>query len=1408
MGLISWIKGQYYDHKFQKAKDFIVSGGTTEAINILEEILDSHKDAPQTLLGVYHSQILKGNKTSVASAANLCGRYTGLKVDCVKFVRTANIQSRALYIDYIQALFCQGVSVLQADFVDASVKYIRDFSSITSLRSLTDNNTLLVALAKALLLETEKSYKQKSLQESMRLCNLIKPYLSNPDFCDLYTNVRFDLGVIKKTTENTIKELCGLFDYAKKNLREKDYTNLAVKGIGFARNLYNGKDYASSLLISQYFVSKYSDAKKIYADSALELYRLASKELSLIVPDILYTCLGEGLAFISALEPFLSFATYREKYISAVEQELVKLTNSNRAAAQNLLLHAWNFAPDAKLIKAVFCVGSEQEKRTFANFIISSKVILSCKTIVNVFVDEIIKFSSFDHFVILTLEKLLDEGKDVTVQYENVILSYSRKATNKKEAIECVQTALKRVRTSNLYSAKAGYLKDYIESGKYYDSAFALAAAESLVGHFRTAEVLITQILLDDSVKFWNDAAKEKLLRKALSFNKKHNHLFDAGAYEQLLPRIERLLSNLAKKIYPSDNSHAIELLYLLRDNNLSWYDTYAALFLESFQKEQESEELADQILKIISEGRRYDSSLKNELWTKYISVKTHICDKDENIAICELSDLLNIIESQCTTTNKSECKKLVIKNLCDLLFSRGKKSEAHNLFNEATADYEQILKYADDFKEGKERLFICKLKSGQKILQKDEQEISALLSQKKDRPSQCDLAFRWCIYLLSKGNTRKAESINSIILGNDSEILQICQQEKVNSKQKILDGLNENIQKLNESTLSPEDALKLGRDLSKTLDDIKLIVQVSSQKANVLKESIRLYAIEEFYKKGDALKSLGGMMVQDSTYLSDPIALRNMAIMSLVAAENGQLTKVNYKGLLALWATAIYQQRIFVKSLDFTSWDDTYTFSLDAALGKSADIVNEKLPDNVNYNVPDGTHVISILEVQKSLISRMEKAIEGDAEYLSFFSSQLEAMNLLATQHLDIECVVVAPYLASVSSKYMKEIEQALSYEASQHYDNWEEILKIGNLYGLTHGNFNRYSSALIVKDSILLAIQHKYNLAKACHEMHLVKHFAGLYSEVVSAVTTCMNNSIAQEVNYRTFDKSYREAIRAISDDTLTFLYSNYINQQAVKSLNETKDTLAQIAPILFEIYEFCKCNPHLKRNVENIVEALIHNYITNGDNNNLPVLDKVLTSTREFDQFVVKALKGSDGVPEDMMILLFSSNEARFTTLMSRIGRKSVAIQRQFDASETKVKTLKIQLQLGEIVQKVNNNTMEKYVALKKVYELYSSNTTNKNNEQICKNLAALIPMCVMECIIPDERGKMIVKKVLDSLKSNMSSTFRSHNANISEAYNMIWNQLPYNARSAIQNSPWTLNEQGKALKEGLDYLNALK
>ena len=80
--------------------------------------------------------------------------------------------------------------------------------------------------------------------------------------------------------------------------------------------------------------------------------------------------------------------------------------------------------------------------------------------------------------------------------------------------------------------------------------------------------------------------------------------------------------------------------------------------------------------------------------------------------------------------------------------------------------------------------------------------------------------------------------------------------------------------------------------------------------------------------------------------------------------------------------------------------------------------------------------------------------------------------------------------------------------------------------------------------------------------------------------------------------------------------------------------------------------------------------------------------------------------------------------------------------------------------------------------------------------------------MEYVIPDKYGKTKVEAVLDSLKLNMSPTFKIQNSEIGEAYTMIWNQLPYNARSAIQNNPWSLNEQGQALKKGLDYLKDLR
>lgn len=66
-------------------------------------------------------------------------------------------------------------------------------------------------------------------------------------------------------------------------------------------------------------------------------------------------------------------------------------------------------------------------------------------------------------------------------------------------------------------------------------------------------------------------------------------------------------------------------------------------------------------------------------------------------------------------------------------------------------------------------------------------------------------------------------------------------------------------------------------------------------------------------------------------------------------------------------------------------------------------------------------------------------------------------------------------------------------------------------------------------------------------------------------------MNNDIAKETNFRTFYLYYKKPVQTINDDVLSFTFSNYINLQAVKVLNEKTETLAKVSPLLFQLYDF---------------------------------------------------------------------------------------------------------------------------------------------------------------------------------------------------------------------------------------------
>lgn len=1419
MGIISWVKHKFYNEKLKKAKSSFEEGDVKQAIEILKKILDCHPDAPSTLLSIYHSDIEKGSNQRISDVALLYENHQSLKEECIDFANSLkNDNQIQIHINYCQALYCKGICELLDQFVGSATKIVTEENYTDKLQTLTTNNSLLRSLSYAILTEAQKAFTQiHDLSKSERLCNLIQPYLSSEEFYKLYSNIRFDIIVSKKVTEDSVNQLNILFkdiETAYHCLSNATIKELNDKRLNLAKALFEQNNYVTALLVSKGLTEKYADACRIYAESSLKLYTSSNSNINskiyLIEDNLLYKCLGdENSVLINSLEPFIPYSTHRQKYISIVTLELSRLVSiRQQKQAESLLNKAWTLIPSNSFIKAVLSNGSSASQTHFASLMLDSdNKFISSNSNLKCYVEEISKFDNIE-FILTTLERLLDKGKDIISNYEVQILRSAQKAKFKsRKRIDIIERGrlAKIPNNSRLYASETKYLNDYINS-KNYDSVFATNISSSLIGYSDQAEIIIAKILLDEADKN-NLITQEKKLREALAIKKVHNKLFDEIAYKTLLPKIQKKITDLAKKLYVTDQRRAIELLYLLRDNDLSWFNTYASLYLDSIQNENGSEEIASKILNIITEGAVEVSPIYNKLWSKYISVKCLIIStKDNNDAISELIKLHYELECQCNSYNKEDLKTKVSSILSKRLFSRAKNYEKNKIYDIAIEDYSRIIRISGSYPDIKARIYICKLKDGQLLLNSDKVGIENLLSTNKEKKYQKDLAYRWCIYLISQGLLKKAEEINERILGTDNEIVQISQEERIKAQQRILDELNEQICKLNKSQLTPEEAITLGQSLSKTLNDISLIVQVPTQKSNILKESIRLYAIEKFYMQGNYLQSFNGLKVQDSTDLSDPIALRNMAIMCLNAAEDGLLTDTNYKELLAIWITAIYQQKIFVDSLNYTSWDDPYIFTLKSALGQ-LDNKEDELPNNVNYDPPSDNKVISILEVQKSLLLRMETAIHYNFEYQQFFSSQLEAIDKLAEQNLDENCVLVAPYMLQLSNTYKKSITKALTVEANAHYGNWETILEIGNLYGLNNGDFNKYSSALKALSSAIESIEQKQKIKSSFTQtrISLIKEFERLKNKLISAVSTAMHNDISQNIEYRRLNSEYGGVVKMIADDALAFKFSNYINQQVVKTLKDKTQTLAQGAPILFEIYSFCKCNLHLKRNIENIIEALIHNYISEGDEDNITVLNTILSSTREFDTQVVKALKGKEDVPEEMMVLFFYSNESRFNVLNAKIGRKSSVIQNQFNTTAIKISTIKVQFELSQIIDQVNNNKINKYDALQKLYNIYKN---NESNVSVCKNLAALISVCIMEYIIPDKDDKSKVETVLDSLLSNMSSTFQAHNSDIGKTYTMIWNQLPYNARNAIENSPWSLNEQGKALKKGLDYLKALK
>ena len=505
--------------------------------------------------------------------------------------------------------------------------------------------------------------------------------------------------------------------------------------------------------------------------------------------------------------------------------------------------------------------------------------------------------------------------------------------------------------------------------------------------------------------------------------------------------------------------------------------------------------------------------------------------------------------------------------------------------------------------------------------------------------------------------------------------------------------------------------------------------------------------------------KAFAKLIAMYPAYIENDNQFRNVAIAALGVVESGEAEETILKYAISIWLSAVYTDRLFVKSLDYTSWDDDFSFTLQGCLGHTSDYDYDNLPDNINFDNPVDNHNIAIKDVQVSLSSRMENFIrENHPEYEQFFTNEKQSLDDLIGLNLDLDSIMASPYLANQLPAVRKSIKEALDYEIAQGYNNEEKALDLGVRYGFMGNDYYSYSDAQQKAEKCKSAMSGSITtIRSAFSSLPQIKNYTKLYASLKSFVSSRMNEDIKSIMDYKKFIDVYEIICNSFNEVPLSLAFSNYANSEIVQRLNDDRMDLRDGVEYMVRIYTIAPSSIHVKQNLEGLLEALVIRAEQNNSSTDRTAVDNAVRNT------------GND-----------------FKSL---------------------VEDARIQASLSILVDKVNSGSMTNDKALKEMYDLYKK---YPDNDRICQNLVTLCDICIMEYIIADKRSASSVKAILDSLNNNKSDAFNRHKDKLGQSYSSIWNRLDSGHKMLLMGHSLpgkSLNDKGLALRAGLDYYKKL-
>ena len=764
-------------------------------------------------------------------------------------------------------------------------------------------------------------------------------------------------------------------------------------------------------------------------------------------------------------------------------------------------------------------------------------------------------------------------------------------------------------------------------------------------------------------------------------------------------------------------------------------------------QKVVEYCQTIDTIIRSSANLDDYSDKSYMDHWKTYIDLVVKMSEEQpKEKAIEDLTEVRELIATQCKAfPTFPELQNTLATRITKLQWEQGKEYEEDKEYDNAIIHYKAIIQDGTPayYNKAEYRFLICLVKSAH-ISYSIEQKIKTALDRRSYESLKEDLAYRYACLLLKLARPYDAKGIVSTYLPQESQFLELCNNMCIKESELKLSEFNDRIKAISENKLSLVEVTDFLNRFAEYKTIITRSLTDTTNKFISYERKIESYIIKSLFEEEQYEEALSRLVNMYPRFYEDDTNFRNVAIAALGVVESNEVYKeAKYKDAISIWLSAIYNDQLFVRCLDYTSWDDPYTFTLNGSLGNSNEDDHKGLPDNINFNEPEDNQNIAIASVQNSLIVRMENLIRDyHPEMEEFFNEEKESLDALIALQLDEKCFIVSPYLARQNTRALETIKDSFDAELRHQYDNEEDVLSLGVKYGFNEGKYHSYKEALDCAIRCKTAVGNNTQLLTELASLPKVYEFEKLFSSLKSFFSTKMSEDIRSKLHYKKFIDNYEFICKAFDDSSLSLAFSQYANGEVVHLLNDGSMKERDGAVLLARIYKIAPSSIQVKQNLEGVIRSLVRVCVK--DNNQ-----------------------------EDELSL----NEA---VRIAGPYFKKIA-------------------DLSMIVLKVNNETMSKTNALDRMYMFYLN---DKDNDEICANLTTLCDICIWEYVIRDSYESYSVMNILNKILQDRSTTFIKHSDTFASSYNKIMNGIsPDNITSVVMGI--NLNSKGMAIRKGLAY-----